>query len=77
MPCDSDNYNLRIMIINPEKKKEYKMVKRSGVLVREMTKDTNKTLILPAFPDDLPKPRLEHLEFGYAEPGHGVKKNGF
>ena len=38
-----------------------------------MTKDTNKTLILPAFPDDLPKPRLEHLEFGYAEPGHGVK----
>ena len=47
------------------------MVKRSRVLVREITKDSIKTLILSVFPDDLPKPRLEHLEFGYVEPDHG------
>jgi len=65
------------MIINPKKKKEYRMVKRSVVLIRDMARDKIKTFILSTFPDDIPKPTVE---FGYVELGHGlkkVKKSGF
>jgi len=59
------------MIINPEKTKEYRMVK-SVVLIRDMARDKIKTFILSTFPDDIPKPKptVEQLEF---EPGHGLK----
>jgi len=60
------------MIINPEKKKQCRMVKRSVVLVRDMARDKIKTFILSSFTDDIPKPTVEQLEFGYVEPG-GLK----
>ena len=50
------------------------MVKTSAVLDRDLgTNDKVKTLILSTFPDDLQKPELEQLDFGYVEPGHGLK----
>lgn len=63
--------SLRVMIINPSKKKDYVMVKinkstaQKGIAFNEM-----KQLILSTFPVDIPQPDIDKLEF---EPGHGLK----
>jgi len=70
----NDVQNIRVMIINPEKKKEYTMVKRSDILVEQMAlMETMKKVILSCFPHDVPKPAFDNLDFGYVEPGHGLK----
>jgi len=51
------------MIINLEKKKECRMVNRSMVLIRDMARDKIEIFILSTFPDDIPKPTVEQLEF--------------
>ena len=56
--------------INPNKKKEYTMVKATAETIdfNEM-----RELIVGNFPDDTPHPVAEKLEFGYVKPGHGLK----
>lgn len=65
-------YAAKIMIINPRKKKEYVMVKCLP-LPERIDFEHIKTFILSSFPEDICKPKLEKLEFGYFEPGHGLK----
>ena len=60
------------MIINPNKKKEYSMVKAKAVSYGAIITYTEmKDSILNSFPSDIPKP--DKLEFGYVEPGHGLR----
>lgn len=60
------------MIINPIKKKNYVMVKCRPI--PENTEFENmKELVLDSFPEDVDKPQLNKMEFGYVEPGHGLK----
>jgi len=62
------------MIINPDKKKEYTMVKKTNVAVGMLAQmDTMKQIILSCFPHDIPKPAVDSLDFGYVEPGHGLR----
>ena len=63
--------SLRIMIINPSKKRDYTMVKADKSVAE--TIDEMKKLILSSFPSDVPQPLVDKLEFGYVEPGHGLK----
>ena len=66
-------YSLRVMIINPNKKKEYVMVKAEKTTTEVIGVDEMKKLILASFPADIPQPHADKLEFGYIEPGHGLK----
>ena len=65
--------SVRIMIINPSMKKDYIMVKASKCTSEEIDFDMMKKLILRSFPPDIPPPKADKLEFGYVEPGHGLK----
>ena len=66
-------YLLRIMIINPSKKKEYKLVKADKFAPEVIDLDELKALILSFFPGDILQPHKDKLEFGYIEPGHGLR----
>ena len=66
--------SLRIMIVDPSKKKDYVMAKIDQSAVQKgITFDEMKQLILSIFPSDIPQPDIDKLEFGYIEPGHGLK----
>ena len=62
----------KLRIINPSVKSRYVMVKcqplPTGVNVDEI-----KTIILNSFPNDICKPERDKIEFGYFEPGRGLK----
>ena len=58
------------MIINPSKKREYTMVKADKSVAKTIDM---KQVILSSFPSDIPQPKANKLEFGYVEPGHGLK----
>ena len=66
-------YSLRIMIINPTKKRDYIMVKADKTAAKAIGFNEMKRLILSSFPCDVPQPQIDKLEFGYIEPGHGLK----
>ncbi|MCG8625858.1 MAG: hypothetical protein MJE68_28160 [Proteobacteria bacterium] len=62
------------MIVNPSKKKDYVMAKIDQSAVQKgIAFDEMKQLILSIFPSDIPQPDIDKLEFGYIEPGHGLK----
>jgi hypothetical protein len=61
------------MIINSSRKKEYRMVKADQFAPEVIGLNELKTLVLSTFPDDVPLPHKDKLEFGYVEPGHGLK----
>ena len=61
------------MIINLEKKRDYVMVKAEKCTREEMDYEMIKKLILDNFPADIPQPQEDKMEFGYVEPGHGLK----
>ena len=66
--------SLRIMIVNPSKKKDYVMAKiDKSAVQKEIAFDEMKQLILSTFPTDIPQLDIDKLEFGYIEPGHGLK----
>ena len=60
--------SLMIMIINPSKKRDYTMVKADKSVAEQLKK-----LFLSSFPSDIHQPLADKLEFGYIEPGHGLK----
>lgn len=66
-------YILRVMIINPQMKKDYTMAKADKFASEELSLCEMRELILSSFPDDIPHPCEDKLEFGYIEPGHGLK----
>ena len=66
-------YSLRVMIINPNRKREYVMVKAEKTTAEVIGGDEMKKLLLASFPADIPQPHVDKLEFGYIEPGHGLK----
>ena len=66
-------YSLRIMIINPSKKRDYVMVKADKSAAKVVGFNEMRELILSSFPCDVPRPDVDKLEFGYIEPGHGLK----
>ena len=66
-------YILRIMIINPSKKRDYVMVKADKLAPETIGFNEIKSIILNTFPKDIYKPTEKKLEFGYIEPGHGLK----
>ena len=50
------------------------MVKKTDLVVEEIKQfETMKKFLLSSFPHDVPKPTSDSLEFGYIEPGHGLK----
>ena len=61
------------MIINPEKKRDYVMVKAETSTNEVMTYEIIKKLILDSFPPDISRPQADRVECGYVEPGHGLK----
>ena len=71
--------SLRIMIINPNKKREYVMVKADKMATGMTTFSEVKQLVLDSFPASIPQPEIDQLQFSYIEPGHGLKgkKSGF
>ena len=66
-------YSFRIMIVNPNKKKEFVMAKAQKMCVNVLGFDEIKEIILSSFPADIPKPCADKLEFGYIGSGHGLK----
>ena len=67
-------YSLRVMIINPNEKRDYVMVKAEGSSTANLFGfDDIKKLILASFPPDVPQPHADKLEFGYIVPGHGLR----
>ena len=66
-------YSLRIMIVNPSKKRDYIMAKADKSAAKAITFGEMKQLILSSFPTNIPQPDTDKLEFGYIEPGHCLK----
>ena len=66
-------YSFRIMIVNPNKKKEFVMAKAQKSCANVLGFDEIKKVILASFPPDIPQPCADKLEFGYIEPGHGLR----
>ena len=64
-------YSFRVMIVNPSKKSDFIMAKIEPA--KEITYHEMKQLILSIFPTDIPRPDIDKLEFGYIEPGHGLR----
>lgn len=66
-------YSLRIMIVNPNKKSEYVMVKAHKTATEMITFGEVKQPILDSFPANVPLLESEQLQLGFIEPGHGLK----
>ena len=76
----NDVQNIWVMIINPEKKKEYTMIKRSDILVVQMAlMETMKKVILSCFPHDVPNPAFHNLDSGMLNQAMDsrVKRSGY
>lgn len=66
------SYSAKVMIVNPQKKKDYNMVKCQPI-PEGVSLDSLQEILLQSFPEGTRKPHIEEMEFGYIEPGHGLK----
>ena len=65
------SYSAKVMIVNPQKK-DYNMVKCQPI-PENVSLDLLQEILLQSFPEGINKPLIEDMEFGYIEPGHGLK----
>ncbi len=64
---------ITLKVINPSQKRDYKIVNFRLDNIEMLSFEDIKDTIMSNFPVDMSVPRVNDLELGFIEPGHGLK----